>query len=106
MTVLLFVGYLNIRSARTTVDQPMTDETSIAVRPQAVSQEQREALDGLLREGPLDLGGDVSQQRAIFDEMMAAIPVPDDVAASPGSLGGISVTELITRRSRVRIGRY
>jgi hypothetical protein len=59
-----------------------------------VSREQREALDELLREGPLDLGGDVAQQRAIFDEMMAAIPVPDDVAASPGSLGGISVVDV------------
>jgi monoterpene epsilon-lactone hydrolase len=59
-----------------------------------VSREQREALDALLREGPLDLGGDVSQQRAIFDEMMAAIPVPDDVAASAGSLGGISVVDV------------
>jgi monoterpene epsilon-lactone hydrolase len=59
-----------------------------------VSREQREALDELLRDGPLDLGGDVSQQRAIFDEMMAAIPVPADVTASPGSLGGIPVVEV------------
>lgn len=50
-----------------------------------MSREQRVALDALLREGPLDLGGDVLQQRAIFDEMMASIPVPDDVAASPGN---------------------
>lgn len=59
-----------------------------------MSREQREALDELLRDGPLDLGGDVSQQRAIFDEMMAAIPVPDDVTASPGSLGGIPVVDV------------
>jgi acetyl esterase/lipase len=59
-----------------------------------VSREQREALDELLRDGPLDLGGDVSQQRAIFDEMMAAIPVPEDVTASPGSLGGIRVVDV------------
>jgi monoterpene epsilon-lactone hydrolase len=32
-----------------------------------VSREQREALDELLRDGPLDRGGDVSQQWAIFD---------------------------------------
>jgi acetyl esterase/lipase len=59
-----------------------------------VSREQREALDELLPDGPPDLGGDVSQQRAIFDEMMAAIPVPADVTASPGSLGGIPVVEV------------
>jgi acetyl esterase/lipase len=59
-----------------------------------VSREQREALDELLRDGPLDLGGDVSQQRAISDEMMTAIPVRDDVTASPGSLGGIPVVDV------------
>jgi acetyl esterase/lipase len=56
-----------------------------------MSQQQRDALDELLRNGPLDLGGDVKEQRVIFEEMMGAIPVPDDVAASPGSLGGVPV---------------
>ena len=44
-----------------------------------MSQEQRDALDGMLREGPLDLGGDVLEQRPIFEKMMAAAPPPDDV---------------------------
>jgi acetyl esterase/lipase len=56
-----------------------------------VSQQQREALDQLLRDAPLDLGGDVAEQRIIFEEMMAAIPVPADVGTSSGSLGGIPV---------------
>jgi monoterpene epsilon-lactone hydrolase len=56
-----------------------------------VSQQQRDALDQLLRAAPLDLGGDVAEQRLIFEEMMAAIPVPADVATSSGSLGGIPV---------------
>jgi epsilon-lactone hydrolase len=56
-----------------------------------VSQQQRDALDQLLRDAPLDLGGDVAEQRIIFEEMMAAIPVPADVMTSPGSLGGIPV---------------
>jgi epsilon-lactone hydrolase len=54
-----------------------------------VSQQQRDALDQLLRDAPLDLGGDVAEQRVIFEEMMAAISVPTDVATSSGSLGGI-----------------
>jgi monoterpene epsilon-lactone hydrolase len=29
-----------------------------------MSQQQRDALDELLRNGPLDLGGDVKEQRA------------------------------------------
>jgi monoterpene epsilon-lactone hydrolase len=56
-----------------------------------MSQQQRDALDQLLRDAPLDLGGDVAEQRVIFEQMMAAIPVPDDVATSSGSLGGIPV---------------
>jgi acetyl esterase/lipase len=56
-----------------------------------VSQRQRHALDQLLRDGPLDLGGDVAEQRVVFEEMMAASPVPADVMTSSGSLGGIPV---------------
>jgi monoterpene epsilon-lactone hydrolase len=59
-----------------------------------VSQQQREALDQLLRDAPLDLGGEVAEQRVIFGEMMAAIPVPADVTTSSGSLGGIPVVNV------------
>ena len=59
-----------------------------------MSQQQRAALDQMLRDAPLDLGGDVSEQRAIFEDMMAAIPVPADVTTSSGSLGGIPVVNV------------
>jgi monoterpene epsilon-lactone hydrolase len=59
-----------------------------------VSRQQREALDELLRAAPLDLGGDVNEQRIIFEEMMAAIPLPADVTSSPGRLGGIPVIDV------------
>ena len=59
-----------------------------------MSQQQRDALDQLLRDAPLDLGGDVAEQRRIFEEMMAAIPVPADVTTAPGSLGGIPVVNV------------
>jgi epsilon-lactone hydrolase len=59
-----------------------------------MSQQQRDALDQLLREAPLDLGGDVAEQRLVFEEMMAAIPVPGDVATSSESLGGILVVNV------------
>ena len=59
-----------------------------------MSQQQRDALDQLLRDAPLDLGGDVAEQRVIFEEMMAAIPVPADVTTSSGSLGGIPVVNV------------
>ena len=59
-----------------------------------MSQHQRDALDQLLRDAPLDLGGDVAEQRVIFEEMMAAIQVPADVTRSSGSLGGIPVVSV------------
>ncbi len=59
-----------------------------------MTQQQRDALDQLLRDAPLDLGGDVAEQRVIFEEMMAAIPVPADVTTSSGSLGGIPVVNV------------
>jgi acetyl esterase/lipase len=59
-----------------------------------VSQQQREALDQLLRDAPLDLGGEVAEQRIIFEEMMAAIPVPADVTTSSATLGGIPVVHV------------
>jgi acetyl esterase/lipase len=59
-----------------------------------VSQQQREALEQLLRDAPLDLGGEVAEQRIIFEEMMAAIPVPADVTTSSATLGGIPVVNV------------
>jgi monoterpene epsilon-lactone hydrolase len=59
-----------------------------------VSQQQREELQQLLRDAPLDLGGEVAEQRVIFEEMMAAIPVPADVTTSPATLGGIPVVNV------------
>jgi acetyl esterase/lipase len=59
-----------------------------------MSRQQRDALDKLLREGPLDLGGDLKQQRIIFEEMMGATGVPADVVVSPGILGGIPVVNI------------
>ncbi|OAI40542.1 alpha/beta hydrolase [Actinobacteria bacterium SCGC AG-212-D09] len=59
-----------------------------------MSQQQRDAVDQLLREGPLDLGGDVAEQRVVFEEMMAAIPSPADVTTSSGSLAGIPVVNV------------
>jgi acetyl esterase/lipase len=59
-----------------------------------VSQQQRDALDQLLRNAPLELGGDLAEQRVIFEEMMAAIPVPADVTTSSATLGGIPVVNV------------
>jgi acetyl esterase/lipase len=59
-----------------------------------MTQQQRDTLDQLLRDGTLDLGGDVAEQREIFEEMMAAIPLPADVTTTPGSLDQVPVTNV------------
>jgi monoterpene epsilon-lactone hydrolase len=44
---------------------------------------------------PLDLGGDVDEQRLIFEKMMSTIPLPAGVETSPGALGGIPVVHVM-----------
>lgn len=56
-----------------------------------MSQEQKDALDRMLREGPLDLGGDVAQQRAIFEEMMSQIPANPELTVRSQTQGGVEV---------------
>jgi acetyl esterase/lipase len=61
-----------------------------------MSRRQRQSLDEMLRHSPLDLGGDVAQQRAVFHEMMTSIPLPPDVATTAGELGGVPVVTVET----------
>ncbi|MEY9929776.1 monoterpene epsilon-lactone hydrolase [Catenulispora sp. GP43] len=62
----------------------------------SMTQQQRLALDELLRHGPLDVGGDVAEQRAIFHGMIASTPLPEDVTARPDELGGVPVVVVET----------
>jgi acetyl esterase/lipase len=59
-----------------------------------VSKQQRDTLEETLRAAPLDLGGDVHEQRVLFEEMMGAAPTPSDVATSHETLGGIPVVNV------------
>jgi epsilon-lactone hydrolase len=59
-----------------------------------MSQGQRDAIDQMMRHGSLDLGGDVPEQRANFEKMIAAIPLADDVVTATGALGGIPVVNV------------
>jgi epsilon-lactone hydrolase len=56
-----------------------------------MTQQQREAIDSMLRASPFDPAGDLHEQRPLFEEMVAAAPVPADVVTSPGQLGGVPV---------------
>jgi acetyl esterase/lipase len=56
-----------------------------------MTQQQREAIAGMLRASPFDPAGDLREQRPLFDKMVAAVPVPADVVTTPGQLGGVPV---------------
>jgi acetyl esterase/lipase len=61
-----------------------------------MTQQQRQTLDELLRHAPFDIGGELGEQRALFHEMIASVPPPEDVTATPGRLGGIPVVTVET----------
>ena len=56
-----------------------------------MTQQQREAIAGMLRASPFDPAGDLNEQRPLFEKMIAAAPVPADVITTPGQLGGVPV---------------
>lgn len=65
-----------------------------------MSRQQLEQLDQLLREGHLDLGGELAEQRQIMEEMMAALPLADDVVTSEAALGGVGTLLVETTGAR------
>jgi epsilon-lactone hydrolase len=62
-----------------------------------MSKEQKLALDAVLSQSGLDLQADVPTLRATFNELMARIPVPDDVQQSPTTIGGVGAIEVTVR---------
>lgn len=56
-----------------------------------MTDDQRRSLDEMLRNGPLDLGGELQEQRRLLVGMLTSIPLPDDVRTTPGELGGVPV---------------
>jgi acetyl esterase/lipase len=56
-----------------------------------MSQDQKDALDAMLREGPLDLGGEVNEQRAIFEQMMSEVPANPELTLAPRALSAVDV---------------
>lgn len=61
-----------------------------------MTRQQRQDLDKLMRDSPLDIGGEVIQQRAIFHEMITHVPLPADVTTTAGLLGGVPVVTVET----------
>ncbi len=61
-----------------------------------MSQQQKDALEEMIRNAPLDIGGDAIQQRVNFEQMLSARALPDDVTTTPGELGGVPVLTIET----------
>src|SRR4051812_23842771 len=61
-----------------------------------MSRQQREQLDQILRHSEFDIGGDIDEQRVIFHEMIASVPLADDITTTPGELGGVPVITVET----------
>jgi hypothetical protein len=58
-----------------------------------MTQQQREAIAGMLRASPFDPAGDLGEQRPLFEKMVTAAPVPAAVVTTPGQLGGVRVPD-------------
>jgi epsilon-lactone hydrolase len=59
-----------------------------------MSEQQKEILRGVLREGSLDLQADLTTLRAAFEELMAQVPVPEDVRQKTVTVGGVDGIEV------------
>jgi len=59
-----------------------------------MSAEQRDAVDRLVRGGPLDLEGDLETQRGVLIEMMSGVPLPADVRTQKTTCGGVPVVSV------------
>src|SRR5580765_1781285 len=62
-----------------------------------MSEQQKHDLMGILRQGGLDLGADVATLRAAFNELMARVPVMDDVDHKPTTIGGVNAIDVAIR---------
>ena len=62
-----------------------------------MSEQQKQDLMGILRQGGLPLGADVATLRAAFNELMARVPVADDVDQQPTTIGGVSAIDVTIR---------
>ncbi|MDX6343546.1 MAG: epsilon-lactone hydrolase, partial [Trebonia sp.] len=59
-----------------------------------MSTEQREALDAILRQSAFPAGSDVSEQRRLLRELLAAQPLPAGVTVTAAALGGVPAAEV------------
>ncbi|MCX5374763.1 alpha/beta hydrolase [Streptomyces sp. NBC_00103] len=59
-----------------------------------MTHSQLDHISDLLKNSPLDLGGDVEKMRRVFDEMLGSAPLPDDVRTRTTELGEVPAVEV------------
>jgi len=59
-----------------------------------MSKQQHVDLIATLRQGQLDLGADVASLRVAFNDVMARIPIADDVGHVPTTIGGVNAIDV------------
>jgi monoterpene epsilon-lactone hydrolase len=55
-----------------------------------MTQDQRDQLNTIMANSTLDLGGDVTEQRVILNDLLTSHSLPSDVNVQPVSLGGVA----------------
>src|SRR5438270_7590233 len=60
----------------------------------AVSTEQQQTLDAILRQSAFPVGSDVNEQRRLLREAISAQPLPADVTVTGAVLSGIPIAEI------------
>src|ERR1700761_341240 len=65
-----------------------------------MSGKQQAELDALLRQLPLDFGGDLAHQRPLLQQLMTSHPLPDDVTTSPSAPGGVPAVQVAVPGAR------
>src|SRR5438876_11810189 len=60
----------------------------------AMSTEQRQRLDAILRQGTFPAVADVNEQRRQLKALLSAQPLPADVIVTAGALGGVPTAEI------------
>jgi acetyl esterase/lipase len=65
-----------------------------------MSGAQRAELDALMRQLPLDFGGDLAEQRPLLHQLMTSHPVPADVTTRPSARGGVPALDITAPGAR------
>lgn len=65
-----------------------------------MSSAQKAELDALMRQLPLDFGGDVVEQRPLLEQLMTSHPLPEDVVTTRSAVGDVPTVQIAVPAAR------